>query len=66
MMDETYLINHVKESLCYVSTNFAADLRESQRRGSENSIRREYVLPDYHTVMRGYVKVILKIVLIEL
>lgn len=26
MMDETYIMNDVKESCCYVSTNFAQDL----------------------------------------
>jgi actin-related protein 6 len=26
MMDETYIMNHVKESCCYVSTDFKKDL----------------------------------------
>lgn len=27
VMDETYVINQVKEELCYVSTNFDSDMK---------------------------------------
>ncbi|KAK0462060.1 actin-related protein Arp6 [Desarmillaria tabescens] len=31
MMDETYITNHVKESCCFVSLDFARDLEEARR-----------------------------------
>lgn len=31
MMDETYIMNHVKESCCYVSQNFKGDLEKCTR-----------------------------------
>jgi actin-related protein 6 len=30
MMDETYLMNHVKEKLCYVSSDYHRDLNQSK------------------------------------
>jgi len=51
-MEETYLINKVKESCCFVSQDFSADLeRIKARKGGE--IR--YVLPDYSHSKEGYV-----------
>ncbi|KAG8470266.1 hypothetical protein KFE25_008687 [Diacronema lutheri] len=55
VMDETHMINDVKEQMCYVSLDLAADLRAAAvRRGS--AITREFVMPDYIHVTRGYVK----------
>lgn len=54
-MDETYVINQVKEDVCFVSCNFNEDMRASQRRDDKNYIVRDYVLPDYTTIRRGYV-----------
>lgn len=54
-MDETYVINQVKEDVCYVSCNFNEDMRASQRRDDKNHIVRDYVLPDYTTIRRGHV-----------
>jgi len=52
MMEETYLINKVKESCCFMSQDFSADLeRIKARKGGE--IR--YVLPDYSHSKDGYV-----------
>ena len=53
-MDETYLINLVKERLCYVSLNFLSELE--QCRQPNNPIRRDYVLPDYITNHTGFIR----------
>lgn len=45
MMDETVLINSIKERLCFVSTRFDHDLRVCKKRGGNNPIRRLYSLP---------------------
>ncbi|KAK7604023.1 hypothetical protein V9T40_004296 [Parthenolecanium corni] len=55
VMDETYVINQVKEDVCYVSCNFNEDMRTSQRKDDKNHIVRDYVLPDYTTIRRGHV-----------
>ena len=34
MMDETYLLEHIKEQLCFVSQDTAADLRAARGRAS--------------------------------
>ena len=47
---ETHLVNHIKELTCYVSADFAADMKLAQ------SKLKEYVLPDYKTVRRGFVR----------
>lgn len=52
-MDETYVVNQVKEDACFVSQNFMEDMRIARKRGSENTIVRDYVLPDYTSVRRG-------------
>ena len=45
MMDETVLVNGIKERLCFVSTNLDEDLRTCKKRGGANDIRRIYCLP---------------------
>lgn len=52
MMDETYIINHVKEQVCFVSQNFDADLDLAKK---SKSLQVEYALPDYKTTKLGYV-----------
>jgi len=42
MMEETYLVEHIKEASCFVSQDLAADLATAKAGGH----RREYVLPD--------------------
>ncbi|KAL1456991.1 hypothetical protein WDU94_001671 [Cyamophila willieti] len=57
VMDETHVINQVKEDACYVSQDFYRDMEVARRRdGEDNSIVREYVLPDYTTLKRGYLR----------
>lgn len=56
VMDETYVMNQVKEDACFVSQNFGNDMEIARRRGTANSIMREYVLPDFTNRRRGYVR----------
>lgn len=56
VMDETYVMNQVKEDTCFVSQNFANDMEIARRRGTANSIIREYVLPDFTNRRRGYMR----------
>lgn len=53
-MDETYVINQVKEDVCFVSNNFKEDMETSHKKGPDNTIVQDYVLPDYTTIRRGY------------
>ncbi|KAK3578879.1 hypothetical protein CHS0354_010239 [Potamilus streckersoni] len=56
VMDETYVINQLKEDVCYVSTQFMKDMEIARKKGSENTVMRDYVLPDYTHITRGYVR----------
>ncbi|CAH3016407.1 unnamed protein product [Porites evermanni] len=56
VLDETYVMNQVKEDTCYVSDNFLRDMNVAKLRGTKNSVLRDYVLPDYTHIKRGYVK----------
>ena len=44
MMEETFLMNHIKEELCFVSQYTLADLALSK--GRKSTHKRVYVLPD--------------------
>jgi actin-related protein 6 len=52
MMDETYLINNVKESSCFISQDFSTDLKE-YKFNKEGDVK--YVLPDYSHNKEGYI-----------
>eukprot|EP00939_MAST-03C_sp_MAST-3C-sp1_P002162 g2162.t1 len=54
MMEETYLINQVKEQLCFCSLDVRKDLRRKTE--ANRKLRREFVLPDYKESMEGYVR----------
>ena len=68
LMDETHLVNQIKEDTCFVSQDFRADLEQSWRPikrkidlndpllTTGQSVMVDYVLPDYHTTFRGRVK----------
>ena len=55
-MDETYVVNQIKEDICFVSQNFAKDFEIAKKRGDENTIALDYVLPDFTTLKRGKIK----------
>lgn len=54
VLDETYVINQCKEDCCYVSTKFYKDLENSREK--RNPIARDYVLPDFTTIKRGFIR----------
>ena len=56
VMDETYVINQLKEDTCMVSTDFNNDMAMSQKKGKDNPFIVDYVLPDFTTIRRGYVR----------
>ncbi|KAM7298367.1 actin-related protein 6 [Ixodes scapularis] len=56
VMDETYVMNQVKEDACFVSTKFWEDMDIARKHGRENTVARDYVLPDYTVIKRGYVR----------
>lgn len=53
-MEETYIINNVKEACCYVSQDAMVDLNTCRR--SSNPIVQEFVLPDFSTTTHGHVR----------
>ena len=55
-MDETYVINQVKEDSCYASLDFMGDMRTAKKKGPDNTILRDYVLPDFTTIKRGFLR----------
>ena len=56
VMDEAYVINQMKEDTCYVATNFNEEMKKAKRKIADNSIIKEYVLPDFTTIKRGRVR----------
>ncbi|KAK5866752.1 hypothetical protein PBY51_011303 [Eleginops maclovinus] len=56
VMDETHVINQVKEDVCYVSQQFFKDMEISQMKGEENTVVRDYVLPDFSSIKKGFCK----------
>ncbi|KAL1918512.1 uncharacterized protein VTP21DRAFT_3172 [Calcarisporiella thermophila] len=56
MMDETYLMNEVKETCCYVSQDLLGDLDICQKNPRHNPILQEYVLPDFSRNKKGFIK----------
>jgi len=52
-MDETHIMNHVKESCCFLTSDFARDLEACR---VSNTIVQEYVLPDLTRERKGHVR----------
>jgi actin-related protein 6 len=52
MMDETHLINTIKEICCHISLDFASELEKSKH-ARQGEIK--YVLPDYSHSQEGYI-----------
>ena len=55
VMDETYVMNQVKEEVCFVSQDLYTDMRKAKERRNPNSISLDYVLPDFTTIKTGYI-----------
>lgn len=56
VMEETYVINQVKEDTCYVAEDVTKELKVAAKSGSSNYIVRNYVLPDFNNIRRGYIQ----------
>lgn len=56
VMDESYVINQVKEDSCFVSQNFYGDMEIARKRYPQNTYLREYVLPDFTSIKRGFLR----------
>ncbi|TYJ97864.1 actin-related protein 6 [Cucumis melo var. makuwa] len=56
VMDETFIMDDVKEKLCFVSLNVPRDLQIARKPGKDNFFRCTYVLPDGISYTRGFVK----------
>ncbi|KAL9057545.1 MAG: hypothetical protein Q9162_002278 [Coniocarpon cinnabarinum] len=67
LMDDTHLVNEIKEDTCFVSQDFGSDLEQCHRLGKGTDMSRplltmgqpvvsDYVLPNYHSTFRGRVR----------
>lgn len=63
MVDETYIMNGVKETVCFVSNNFANDLERTwkgnRKRGQPDpgeGVVVDYVLPDPNVGKKGFMR----------
>uniref|UniRef100_A0A1I8NQ06 Actin-related protein 6 n=1 Tax=Stomoxys calcitrans TaxID=35570 RepID=A0A1I8NQ06_STOCA len=56
VMDESYVVNQIKEDVCFVSQNFADDMRVHSDAKKRSEVAVEYMLPDFTTVKRGYIR----------
>lgn len=55
-MEETCVINQMKEDVCFVSQNLKSDMKIAQMNGDKNTIVRNYVLPDFNSIRRGFIQ----------
>ncbi|KAF9887664.1 Actin- protein 6 [Aspergillus nanangensis] len=63
MVDETYIMNEVKEAVCFVSNDFAKDMERTwkgnRKRGQPEpgeGITVDYVLPDPNAAKKGFMR----------
>lgn len=56
VMDETLIMDDVKEKLCFVSLDAPRDLQIARKSGKDNLFKCTYVLPDGITHTKGFVK----------
>ncbi|KAI8875885.1 actin-related protein 6 [Backusella circina FSU 941] len=56
MMEETYIINDVKEKCCFMSKDVYKDLEICKKPGLKNTIVQDYVLPDFINTTQAQVK----------
>lgn len=56
VMDETYVINQVKEDSCFVSQDFFGDMSRAKAKLECNPIVKDYVLPDFTSLRRGFLR----------
>ncbi|KAJ5090459.1 Actin-like protein arp6 [Penicillium argentinense] len=62
MVDETYIMNEVKEAVCFVSNDFSADMERTYKGNvkrqapSDDSVVVDYVLPDPNAKRKGFMR----------
>ncbi|KAJ6614988.1 actin-like protein ARP6 [Mycena sp. CBHHK59/15] len=56
VMEETYIINHVKEMCCFVSSDYKKDIETWRNDPKGNAIVEEYVLPDLTKSKAGRIR----------
>jgi len=56
VLEETYVMNACKEDCCYITSDWESDIKKARARGNDNTIARDYVLPDFTSLRRGYMK----------
>lgn len=62
MVDETYIMNEVKEAVCFVTNDFTADMEKTwksniKRQGaSDESVVVDFVLPDPNANRKGFMR----------
>ncbi|XP_043920387.1 actin-related protein 6 [Protopterus annectens] len=56
VMDETYVINQVKEDVCYVAQDFYKEMDIAKLKDESNTVMLDYVLPDFSTIKKGFIK----------
>ncbi|KAL2500703.1 Actin-related protein 6 [Forsythia ovata] len=56
VMDESFIMDDVKEKLCFVSLDVPRDLQIARKHGKDNVFGCTYVLPDGVIYTKGYVK----------
>ncbi|XP_037814811.1 actin-related protein 6 [Lucilia sericata] len=56
VMDESYVVNQIKEDICYVAQDFNEDMKVHTNNKKRSEIVVDYVLPDFTTVKRGYIR----------
>ena len=49
-------MNDVKHRLCYLSLDFDAELALTRFKGKKNTIKREFVLPDFVNTFEGRIR----------
>ncbi|KRT81689.1 hypothetical protein AMK59_5483, partial [Oryctes borbonicus] len=56
VMEETYVINQVKEDACFMSRCLKDDMKIAKFSDERNTILRNYILPDFNNIRRGYIQ----------
>ncbi|KAJ5201636.1 Actin-like protein arp6 [Penicillium cinerascens] len=60
MVDETYIMNEVKEAVCFVSNDFTGDMertwKANRKRQAEESVVVDFVLPDPNAGKKGFMR----------
>ncbi|XP_030381517.1 actin-related protein 6 [Scaptodrosophila lebanonensis] len=56
VMDESHVVNQIKEDVCFVAEDFKNAMRVHECDKKRKEIAVDYVLPDFTTCKRGYIR----------